>query len=199
MTSPGRSSTASVELLREAEGLTEVYRLEDGRAKSGLYERLEEICHGVETIDDLRRSEEIARVARLVLEWTSRAGPGSQHEARRAVEVDLPEATSAIGIIEELETPHDQEAGMLADRDRLRTGAALFELPDRTPAVWGKGNKVLWAQGEGLMIAAPQGVGKTTIAQQLVLHGLGVRSGELFDLPVRPIRRALYRLFGFQG
>ena len=43
------------------------------------------------------------------------------------------------------------------------------------PALWGVGESVLWAAGEPLKIVGHQGVGKTTIAQQLALHRLGLR------------------------
>lgn len=63
-------------------------------------------------------------------------------------------------------------------------GDFILDQPDEVPAVWGKGGKVLWPKGEGLMINGHQGTGKTTLAQQLVLHRLGLRSGDLLDLPV---------------
>jgi replicative DNA helicase len=70
-------------------------------------------------------------------------------------------------------------------RERLVTGGdwALDE-PEVVPAIWGEGNRVLWAEGEGFMLNGHQGTGKTTIAQQLVLHRLGVRHGGLLGLPV---------------
>ena len=52
------------------------------------------------------------------------------------------------------------------------------------PALWGIGEPVLWAAGEPLMIVGHQGVGKTTIAQQLALHRLGLRHGGFLGLPV---------------
>jgi replicative DNA helicase len=46
--------------------------------------------------------------------------------------------------------------------------------PDQIPAAWGSHDEVLWAEGEGLMIVGPDGVGKTTLAQQLVLARIGL-------------------------
>ena len=52
----------------------------------------------------------------------------------------------------------------------LLDGAAFaLDAPTHVEAVWGDGSRVLWAQGEPLMIAGPDGVGKTTIGQQLTL------------------------------
>jgi AAA domain len=65
-----------------------------------------------------------------------------------------------------------------------RAGWLVFSEPEVIPAVWGTGDQVLWAEGEGLMIASQQGLGKTTIAQQLLLHRIGIRAGPLLGLPV---------------
>lgn len=56
---------------------------------------------------------------------------------------------------------------------------------------WGDGSNVLWASGESLMIAAPPGVGKTTLATQIV-GGLIGKTGSVLGYPVLPARRVLY-------
>lgn len=60
-----------------------------------------------------------------------------------------------------------------------------------TEPLWGDGSRVIWAQGEGLMIVGPQGVGKSTLAQQLCLARKKLREPELLGFPVaaddRPI------------
>jgi replicative DNA helicase len=73
----------------------------------------------------------------------------------------------------------------------LRPGSWLLDLPPNPPAVWGDGDTVLWAQGEALMLAALPGLGKTTIAAQLVRARLGLES-HVFDLPVLEGKRVLY-------
>jgi replicative DNA helicase len=71
------------------------------------------------------------------------------------------------------------------DPHRVRDGESfIFDEPDHVPAVWGKGEQVLWPEGEGVMITGHQGVGKTTIAQQVVLHQIGARPGDFLGLPV---------------
>ncbi len=60
----------------------------------------------------------------------------------------------------------------------------ILDQPANVPAIWGTGNRILWPEGEGLMIAGSQGVGKTGIAGQLVRELLGLGTGELFGLPV---------------
>ena len=63
-------------------------------------------------------------------------------------------------------------------------GAFIFDQPDIIPAVWGRGSAVLWAEGESLMIAGPMGLGKTTLAGQLVRARLGLGHREVLGLPV---------------
>jgi hypothetical protein len=64
--------------------------------------------------------------------------------------------------------------------------------PVPTP-LWGDGEQVLWADGESLIIAGAQGLGKTTLAQQLALGWAGFpKYGELLGFPIEPGRRLLY-------
>lgn len=91
-------------------------------------------------------------------------------------------------------------------------GNFILDIPDTIPALWGDGDDVLWAEGESLMIAGPMGLGKTTLAGQLIRAQLGLEDTVL-GLPVatrtkkilylamdRPaqIARAMGRQFGDQ-
>lgn len=78
-------------------------------------------------------------------------------------------------------------------RAKLGNGASfIYDVPDKVPAVWGDGDDVLWARGEALMICGPQGVGKTTLAGQIIMARLGLLPGVL-GWPVEPTqRRVLY-------
>jgi replicative DNA helicase len=69
------------------------------------------------------------------------------------------------------------------------TDGATFALdaPTTVPAVWGRGTDVLWAEGEPTMLYAPDGVGKTTIAQQLMLRCIGIGEATFLELPVAPL------------
>lgn len=64
-------------------------------------------------------------------------------------------------------------------------GTFVLDAPENPPAIWGSDGDVLWAEGESVMIAAPQGVGKTTLAFQLVRARLGLQE-EVLGHPVRP-------------
>jgi hypothetical protein len=79
------------------------------------------------------------------------------------------------------------------DAARVHDGAGfLLDLPPLPPAVWGKGEDILWARGEALMIAGPQGVGKTTVAGQLLRGVIGI-GGDVLGYPVEPTeKRVLY-------
>lgn len=73
--------------------------------------------------------------------------------------------------------------------ERFIDGASfVLDAPDGIPAVWGRGTEVLWAEGEALMICGPSGVGKTTIAGQLVAGRLGLMPTVL-GYPVAPGER----------
>lgn len=88
-------------------------------------------------------------------------------------------------------TPAPPHPGSLTDEPRApavvehwRTGAE-FILDEQTQivALWGEGDDVLWARGEALHIVAPTGVGKTTVAVQLVAGRLGLLP-ELLGFPI---------------
>lgn len=65
-------------------------------------------------------------------------------------------------------------------------GRFILDQPSTIPAIWGDGTRVLWAEGEALMIAGGQGLGKTTLAGQLVRALLGVGDDRVLGLPVAP-------------
>jgi DNA-binding NtrC family response regulator len=68
-----------------------------------------------------------------------------------------------------------QETAERLVRTRLG-GDFILDEPEIIPAIWCQGERVLWAEGEGIMITGHQGVGKTIVAQQLVLHRIGLRA-----------------------
>ncbi|MFG2407239.1 DnaB-like helicase N-terminal domain-containing protein [Streptomyces brevispora] len=60
-----------------------------------------------------------------------------------------------------------------------------------TEPLWGTREQTAWSSGESLMIVGAPGVGKTTLAHQVVLARLGLAHSVL-DMPVTPSRRVLY-------
>jgi energy-coupling factor transporter ATP-binding protein EcfA2 len=72
--------------------------------------------------------------------------------------------------------------------DRARDGGSfILDAPQHVPAVWGRGEDVLWPRGELFLIVGPDGVGKGTLAQQLSC-GLAEIDGfdRLLGLPINP-------------
>ena len=73
---------------------------------------------------------------------------------------------------------------------QLHTGASFgLDAPDHVPSVWGHGADVPWGHGESLLICGPQGVGKSSVMQQLALRRCGVLKGDLLGFPVERDRR----------
>ncbi len=71
-------------------------------------------------------------------------------------------------------------------KSQLTNGASfIYDIPDKVPVIWGQGDDALWVSGEALMICGPQGVGKTTLAGQLIMGRLGLIP-DVLDWPVVP-------------
>ncbi|HEY5183193.1 MAG TPA: AAA family ATPase [Dermatophilaceae bacterium] len=104
-----------------------------------------------------------------------------------------------------------EQAGERPQVQSLDGASFLLNQPDNVPCIWGTGADVLWAKGEPLMLCGLPGVGKTTIAGQVLRARLGIGDGLVLGLPVMPaaskvlylamdrpqqIGRAIGRLFG---
>jgi hypothetical protein len=91
----------------------------------------------------------------------------------------------------------------------LHDGSAfLYDGSPEVESIWGRGDEVLWSGGESLVLTGPPGVGKTTLAGQVLRARL---TGQVLGYPVTPtgskvlylamdrprqIRRSLLRQFG---
>lgn len=66
-------------------------------------------------------------------------------------------------------------------------GQFIFDEPVSVDEIrlWGDGDQIGWASGEALMVAGPDGVGKTTLCQQLILARAGLRH-DVLGMPVAP-------------
>ncbi len=98
-------------------------------------------------------------------------------------------------------------------RSLLNTGAEfVLDHDSALEPIWGTPDQVLWVKGEPLLIVAPTGVGKTTVAIQIAAAQLGL-GPPVLGLPVeddgsrvlylamdrpRQIARAMARVFGEQ-
>lgn len=70
-------------------------------------------------------------------------------------------------------------------------GTFILDGPQEVPTLWGDGERVVWAEGESFMLVGPPGVGKTTLASQIVLARM--IGGDVMGMPVRQTSsRVLY-------
>jgi replicative DNA helicase len=103
---------------------------------------------------------------------------------------------------EEIRTLLNVSLQEISDRSRRSSGGRLqryatdgwafvTDTATETAPVWGEPGKAAWASGESLMLVGPPGVGKSTIAQQVVLSRLGLLS-QVLDMPVQPGEKVLY-------
>lgn len=84
---------------------------------------------------------------------------------------------------EEPPAPEDEQEDPFARF--ISGGSFILDVPEKTPAIWGRDSDVLWAEGEALMIFGPNGVGKTTLAGQVLAGRLGLMPNVL-GYPVMP-------------
>ena len=99
--------------------------------------------------------------------------------------------------------PWDREEGesdarflVRSARSRGHGGGAILGAPTTVESVWGDGHRRLWPKGEPFILCGPDGVGKTTVAQQLVLHLIGAIPGPFLGLSVQTEGRVLYLACG---
>lgn len=90
-------------------------------------------------------------------------------------------------------SPPEQAPDAAEWRGRLLEGGSfILDAPSEIPAIWGEHDQVVWAEGEPIMFVGPEGVGKTTVAQQVVLARVGIIPSVLGLPVVVGKRRVLY-------
>lgn len=70
-------------------------------------------------------------------------------------------------------------------------GDWALDEPETTRAVVGRGQRILWATGETLMICADTGNGKSTLTQNIIRAGIGLIP-DILSLAVRDFKSVLY-------
>lgn len=65
-------------------------------------------------------------------------------------------------------------------------GATFFlDAPTQLASIWGEEDRILWSSGEPALLVADDGVGKTTVAQQLMFRSIGIDEPELLGLEIQ--------------
>lgn len=85
------------------------------------------------------------------------------------------------------ETDDQAPASSFGNHPPIDAATFLFDSEDTTVALWGDGDDILWAEGEALMIAGGMGLGKTTLAGQIIRAQLGLEPTKVLGLAVAPI------------
>ena len=117
-----------------------------------------------------QRADLVEKLAQLaprddVLEnWRKVAGEWPHKQIRMAAQIDA--------ILADLEAKYKAKAK--AKWTFVDGATFILDIPANIPALWGEGDEVLWAEGESLMIAAPLGLGKTTLGSLLLRAQLGI-------------------------
>ena len=130
---------------------------------------------------------------------------------RRTEHQQIPNGTTpAPGVTNLVIGDDGQPQSVFGDHQPQDAANFLFDTDDTTTALWGDGDDILWAEGEALMIAGGMGLGKTTLAGQIIRAQLGLTPHDVLELPVaeatgpilylamdrpRQIRRSMLRQF----
>ncbi len=168
--------------------------LRGARLPSNLY--IADLFHAAPAVDDWgMASTEIVRGLAA-----KRRAVSMLAKTQQAIKTTRPEDLSEVllKVNEELQALRRQTDGptspdTLNGANQFSGGGSFFHnVPENPEALWGEGGNVLWAKGEALMITAPQGCGKTTVAMQIVRARLGLQSSVLgFPVEVEQ-RKVLY-------
>ncbi|WP_244971892.1 AAA family ATPase [Gordonia rubripertincta] len=71
-------------------------------------------------------------------------------------------------------------------------GSFIHDEPEGITSLWGTGDRSLWADGEALIICGPQGVGKTTLASNVLSALIADHPNDILGVTVKPVDRTLY-------
>lgn len=99
-----------------------------------------------------------------------------------------------IGRLREQLDAFEQRITVTEAPEAIDAGTFIFDEPTDPSAyrIWGAGTEIAWATGEGLMLVGPDGVGKTTLGQQIALCRAGLLPDVLGMTVAHDTRRVLY-------
>lgn len=166
--------------------------LEAAPAAENNYDPRHKWDNAVEAVGDEGLTElERAPRSTAAEDFAALPGQGADGDLRPGVRVELQRLRDRA----EAQRLFAEETGATPDvdwRERLTGGGGfVFDIPADLPSVWGDGTRSLWARGEALMLVGPSGVGKSTLAGQLV-RAMVLGGGTVLGLPVRGMGKVLY-------
>lgn len=103
---------------------------------------------------------------------------------RRAIQRRFDQETDRINRLDIDERERRRSSAVVKEVEVLDGETFIFKEIIEIESYWGRGETVLWPKDEGLMIAGPQGIGKTTIEQNLLLRRVGIGQGALYGFPI---------------
>jgi hypothetical protein len=112
--------------------------------------------------------------------------PEKSPEPARVSTLSEPEKTAPA-------TTEPRESSPFGEYPPVDAGEWLFKADDTVVELWGKGDEILWAEGEAFLLAGGQGLGKSTLAGQLVRGQLGFQD-EVLGLPVAKVDKPILYL-----
>lgn len=97
-------------------------------------------------------------------------------------------------LLDELVRAAEPGTGTGPPPEAVDAGSFVFDEPTDPAAIrlWGDDTQIGWAAGEGFMLVGPDGVGKTTLGQQLALARCGLRDQVLGMTVASAGQRVLY-------
>lgn len=149
------------------------------------------------TLDDFNASNDLSAapdISDIEADYAARQASTNGHVQHVTLNELAPLPDVDYSAEDESADPEDIATAPIVTRTRSVDGATfVLSVPDKIPMIWGDDDGIAWAKGEGLMLVGPDGVGKTSIVQQLVLARAGIRSGSLLGMDVEEAAgRVLY-------
>lgn len=158
------------------------------------------LVRGLRDVEEAEVGERNATLNRVAFSAGQSVGDGllDEDEARAllwetGIEAGLEEEEVSKTIDSGLKSGMASVTDLLLDTDALSgswrgpwraADDLLYAEENNLPAIWGPPEAPLWMPGESLMVAGPSGVGKSTLAQQLVSARIGL-SDNVLGYPVQ--------------
>lgn len=150
----------------------------DSLRRAGAKVHLAEPAYGKDVSEHLDSGRDIVELTTIESPGDTPAAtsPGGELDPQVERELQRKRATAEADRLFGIEVA-ERAKKELAELPRVMDGGQfLLDTPPLPPALWGDGEDILWARGESLLIAGPQGIGKTALAGMLLRATAGLAS-----------------------